>query len=473
MDGFESDGIFWLPDNEDIKLAGRLAFDPVEGGQLSLFGGFGDIRDQFTQTPPILRIHGVAGKRYLTLDGCFNTGSNYEMPGINRQSYYVGTIITNHLFAKSESLTFDELSVGFDQLPSWIQRSGITVDEHYGKVLLQDQVAIKFTRPLDQVTKIDDSQLRLTSGWSLSGDRITDVHITQSTRLAINYPTAQELGDILGDIKALQDLVTLAIDAPAVPTEITLRRADITRGTASRTPQSMSYYAGQIAERVRLEKPQSSGRVLFQFHDIGGLRTVARWISVARVYRTVLGALLSIRYASGLYVENRFHNVISAAESLHRLRFSNEVRSAREFNAFRRELIRAVPKEHRNWLGNQLQYSNEPRLRERLTELMQYSETFSDICVDEDHWVSVIAESRNRLTHHEKERAIPFEQGDLYFLTESLFVLVMLCLFRECGVDRSVTGRITESQSIEFLRGKLSDIIPRLYSAIEAMKSRK
>jgi hypothetical protein len=116
----------------------------------------------------------------------------------------------------------------------------------------------------------------------------------------------------------------------------------------------MKYYAGQISERVRLDKPQSAGRILFQFADIGGLPTIARWVKVAREYQAVVGALLSIRYASGLYAENRFNNVISAAESFHRLRFSNEVRSKAEFRKLRRELVAAVSKEHQGWLSDQI-----------------------------------------------------------------------------------------------------------------------
>lgn len=231
----------------------------------------------------------------------------------------------------------------------------------------------------------------------------------------------------------------------------------------------MSYYAGQLAERVRLETPQSPGHVLFQFQGIGGLPTIARWVNVARKYHTVSGSLLSIRYASGLYVENRFNNVISAAETFHRLRFSNEIMPQEEFKQFRRQLIRAVPAEHRSWLGNQLQYSNEPRLRNRLDEMVAYSgPAFANLYSDVKKWAAVIAGSRNRLTHHDEERKVDFQPGDLVFLTESVFALVMLCLFRECDMDNvSLADAISENASMGFLRGKLAELIPRLHEQID------
>ncbi len=120
--------------------------------------------------------------------------------------------------------------------------------------------------------------------------------------------TSQALKVILDDLKALQDLLTLAVDAPVVLEDVTLRRADITHetGSAAARLKSLSYYAPQLAERVRLDKPQAPGHVLFEYQSIGGLPTIARWLAVAHTYDIVLGWLLSIRYASGLYVQNRF-----------------------------------------------------------------------------------------------------------------------------------------------------------------------
>jgi len=47
----------------------------------------------------------------------------------------------------------------------------------------------------------------------------------------------------------------------------------------------------------------------------------------------------------------------------------------------------------------------------------------------------------------------------------------MLCLFRECEVDAQALTAIGESGSIQFLRDKLSEIIPRLTGQIEAIRA--
>ena len=124
MKSFEGEGVFWLPSDEETQLAGRIVFDPIKGSTLSLLGAFDSLRGLPVQNSKMLRIHGVAGKRYLTLEKCFVTDTVHEVPGIARQTFNVGAIITNHLFNNSEALTFDEVSVTFDQLPQWIGRSG-------------------------------------------------------------------------------------------------------------------------------------------------------------------------------------------------------------------------------------------------------------------------------------------------------------------------------------------------------------
>ena len=473
MEAFDDEGIFWLPGKDAEQKTGRLTFDPVEGATLNLMGGFGEIQEQFNGQTRMRRIHGIAGKRYLTLDGCFNTNTNLELPGILRQTYYVNRIITDHMFDEDEVLTFDNCSIAFDQLAHWIGRSGVTVgfETQTSQPTPSDRIKIEFTQPQDETAPIDnDEELRLTSTWSLGGDNVTKTYLDQGTYLEFRYPDARPLDDILGDVKHLQDLLTLATNAPTAPLQVSLSRQDITHELqpGQNRPQAMKYYAGQLAERVRLDAPQSAGRILFPFSEIGGLPTIARWVKIARRYQTVVGSLLSIRYASGLYVENRFNNVISAAESFHRLRFSNQIRTKAEFRKLCRELVAAVPREHQDWLRTQIQYGNEPRLRDRLGEMVSYAgEAFAAVCGEPESWVKVVTDSRNRLTHHDEKRAIKFEAGDLYFLTESVFTLVMLCLFRECEMDDKALAAIGASGTIRFLRGKLDESIPRLYEQVK------
>ena len=461
MEAFDDGGVFWLPGKNADQRTGRLTFDPAEGATLKIIGGFGEIHEQSNDHTRLRRLHGNAGRRNLTLDGCLYTGRDFEAPGVEHQIYYVSRVITDALFDEAEDLAFGKCLVTFDQLAHWIDRPGIKVSSPRQAPRLTfppDRVTIEFEPPQDETATINDQEeLRLTSRWTLGGDNITTTSLHQGTYLELRYPAPRSLDNVLGDVKYLQDLLTLATNAATAPLEITLWRA----------AKEMKYYGGQLTGRVRLDALQSAGRILFEFTDIGGLPAIARWVNIARKYQIVEGPLLSIRYASGLHIENQFNNVTSAAETFHRMRFPNQMRPKEEFRKFRRELIAAVPQENREWLNAQTQHANEPRLRDRLSEMAAYAgDPFTAVFDEPERWTRVISDVRNRLTHHDESRAIRFEPGDLYLLTESVFMLVILCLFRECQMDDRALSAIALSDGTKSLRNKLKPVVPRLHEQI-------
>lgn len=463
MDAFEDEGDFWLAGNEGERRAGRVKFDPVRGATLRLIGGFGDLAQQFNASGDIVRIHGAVGKRHLTLDNCFSMHTGYETLGSTRQTYYIGRIIAGYLFGADEDLAFDGCSVAFDHLATWVNRSGITRPRQLGS---PDHFVVEFRQPEDEYVQFGDDELGLASTWSVGGDHITETSINQGTYLKLKYPDARGLNLVLDDVRHIQDLVTLANTAVSVPIEIILWRDDIEMEYSYR-PRPLTFYAAQLADRVRMDDPQPA-RVLFKYQDIGGLPTIARWLEVARQYRIVVASLLSIRYSGGLYAENRFNNVISAAESFHRLRFPDGVKSQAEFEQLVQALVEAAPKEHQKWLGKQLQFANEPRLWQRLNQMTKHAgAAFTALYEKPGTWVEVVTQSRNRLVHHDKDQPVEFQPGDLHFLAESVFLLVMLCLLRECDIDDKAFAAIAKSSSVKFLRAKLTELVPRLHEQMK------
>jgi hypothetical protein len=209
MEAFEDDGVFWLPGKESASVAGHLKFDPIEGATLSLTGTLDDMKDHFARSQaPRIRIHGVAGRRYLTLDKCFASNTSLDMPGIARQTYTVGLVIAGHLFDNDESLTFDKCAVEFDQLPTWVRRSGVQVMAAAPTDTQRaDHIVIDFHQLPDETVMFGGEQLTLHSTWILSGDNIRETSLYQTTQLELGYPTAKSLDEILSDVKWLQDLI--------------------------------------------------------------------------------------------------------------------------------------------------------------------------------------------------------------------------------------------------------------------------
>jgi hypothetical protein len=66
------------------------------------------------------------------------------------------------------------------------------------------------------------------------------------------------------------------------------------------------------------------------------------------------------------------------------------------------------------------------------------------------------------MTHHDPSRVIERKPGDLEWATESIYIMVMLTLLRECEVPDSVIETFRISRRVRFIQEKLSEMIPRL-----------
>jgi hypothetical protein len=471
MEAFEHEGVFWDCEQPDQTAVGQVRFHPLEGITLKIFGSFTDVNQTLSSvTPAVKRIHGVANRTYMTLVGCQWQAARIESPGIAREEYRVYCILSGAHFGSDDELKFDEISASYGQLLWWVNLSGFQIRFETPTPALADvsKIDVEYTVQLDEVELIDDLELKLAFTWSTEGDRVTRFNISQEAHLRLKYPAMRRLDNILTDTNGFQDLITLATDAPTVPTEIKLWRTGLDREITPGkfVPLPIELFVANAAEQVRQETPQQPERMFFLLNQIGGLGTVGRWIDVSRRYRIVLGNLLTVRYSARLYVENRYQNVISAAETFHRLRFPNYVMPATDFKAYRRKLVKAVRetvgRRSADWLMKQLLYSNEPRLKQRLEAMAAYAgEGFEAIVGDVQLWSAVVVMLRNRLTHHDAESNVRRKSEDLHCLADSIYLLVMMCLLRECDVPEGVLENIQSSERIRLLRVNVSHTLEK------------
>jgi hypothetical protein len=474
VDGFEYEGVFWLADEPTRQAVGRLTYRPTEGASLDLIGSL-DEEAQALQTMNVVgpgrRIVGAAGGKEVTLDDCTIRNTQIQSPGILRQEYYVPMVFEGVHLDADDPLAFEKVTVSFDHLPFWINRNNFsfsfdtTAPDDLSTVT---KYMVTSDIPPTESENAGDTDVEIGYSSSIGGDRFTEMHVTQQPSLSLAYTERRALPDILADVSGLQDLITLGMGAPAVLSEVVLRRSDIARQTADgRTIQvPVHLYWSNIAERVRVSKP-SDKDMLFSFGQADGLKTIAKWIQFSRDHRLVLGLLLSAQYAPQMYEENAFANSISAAETFHRMHFKNEIVSTSEFKSRKRKMANAVKRvlgpKARDWLNQQLEHSNEPRLRKRLVDVADYvGPNLSDLIGDVETWAGIVALVRNRLTHHDPAQRIERQPGDLTFLGNSIYIVTVLALLRECGAPEAVYQAIQQSGRATFTSGKLREIVPRL-----------
>ena len=330
LDELDIEGLFWLATKPNKKEAGRLRFDSTNGAELDLIGSFHELREFGEEIDEPIRIHGIAGKKLLTLDSCLRTNQQLEIPGIVRERYHVSRVLTGAQFSEDQPLDFNAVHLQLQHLDQWVWRSGVaverTLNEHSTGL---GQVKITVT-PLGKIiAPLHIGDLELSFLYDFSSDPIAETKIKQRCSLGVKFTDPSSLQETLKICGALQDLLTIGVDSPSSITSLSLSYTD--------TPARIDLYAQLRGNPTpQNEKTIHPSKMLFTFDDIGGIDGIGQWLGVSNKFELVISSLLSHRYSPGDYVENRLLNVIIAAEALERIRLNQQ-----NFN-FKKGLTRLI-----------------------------------------------------------------------------------------------------------------------------------
>ncbi len=363
------------------------------------------------------------------------------------------------------------LEVTMDQLPNWLGRTGLEFSIESADPRMERVAAMHATlRPVEEEWSTFESfDVGVGHAGGFKEDGTSSITLTNSPSLLVKYHEAYDLRPIIADAHLLQDLVTLTADAVASLERLTVTTlAFETEGEASVEHRLNVYIQQDIAAAAR---PKMSGQMLLTFEALGGLAAIGNWLRQTADRRPVLGPLLSIKYGLRMYDENRFQNVLSAAESLHRIKHANHVQPPEEFKRRVRSIVDSAPATDQDWLRQQLQFANEPRLKHRLGQLAsEAGPTFAGLVGDLPAWCRVVAAVRNRLTHWDGRRKDVAQGDELYWLTESVYVLVMLVLVSENADDPGVVAKLSQNPRLAYVARKIPKIVRRLDPVLTGRK---
>ncbi|MFJ6389089.1 HEPN domain-containing protein [Streptomyces sp. NPDC091972] len=456
MEPFESEGLFWLPEAEEQQIAGKISFTHSEGVKLYLIGGFSEFQS-FTNLNDVARfpiIHGVAGKRYLTLQDCTRSSYRIEFPGMLREDYRAVTLFAGQTLLTSDDQHFTEVTVRFNNLWDWTQRTIISQNYTFDSDSKLTSATLTLTPLETEEHEIAGGKLALISRWNIPGGQQQDRGFEQDFSLRLTYDDPVDLAHIRNDVATLQDLISATSDSACLPTDISLWITEESDGSTETA--RLNLYGQQSAQSMT----QKSNSVEFLLHldEIGGLPAIGRWLDFLRDRRIVLGLALSSRYRA-MYVENKFFNAVSSAETLHRMEFPNHVMPTADYKEFRDLLVGYVPEEHRRWLKEQLAFSNEPRLRGRIKELAEFCGLPAVLECDADQWARAVTNTRNRMVHHDDRKGPRASNAQFYWMSESLQLLVLLCLAKFCKFQDGYLAKIKASDTVDLIARRVRELL--------------
>jgi hypothetical protein len=163
-----------------------------------------------------------------------------------------------------------------------------------------------------------------------------------------------------------------------------------------------------------------------------------------------------------MYMENRFLNVTYAAEAFHRITHGGTKADDEEFQAALSACVNSAPAELQSWLRDELNHNNALTLRKRLQDLAtRANPAVRPIIRDKARWSHLAAQVRNEIAHvGDKSRDL--DGSDLYFLSESVYDVVRICMLQEAGVSMDVLAAKASIYAVSWYKDRLHQTLDRL-----------
>lgn len=501
LEEFVSLGKWWLPNKPEVVVPGKLSFSPESGATLELIGSFyssqlkeigqvkissiegesnltSGVRLDFIKPEEIIILGLLDNNEKITLYRCSGQVKSFEFTKLTASlSFNVEYVFRKIHFEYEQDIKLKSISVQYSHLEKWVGKSGIEVfvSQEENKIWMSYQPPSNI-----HLTKIGSLDLYITFSpvcvhpfYSYFGAIYYNANIEQKTYLTIQNPCNQPIDDCVNLLIRFSDLLSFAMTKATSVIKVTGKadvihekpvqqaNGDFTLEKEARETQVIIIF-GLWNPTKSSEINLSPDKMLFLFSDVeNNLGSVFEaWINKREEYEPVFDLLMATMYSSSLYLGYKFLNIIQALEAYHTSKYEGSYQDKKIYKqGLYQEFIKVLDKfpsesdnqengisdEFRNALKgklkNQTSFTLETRLKEILNKVSSLlPNNFIGSVKDRELFSRRASETRNALTHHDKEKRQQAARGrELFQLFHTLTVILQICLLRELNLpDESI-----------------------------------
>jgi len=412
-------GQWWSPTDPGKKVNGILHFNQSDGARLELDGaleGHPDI------------INGVSlDDTKITLHGCIVSNPNEfwgNIPILMQSSIYAHRLFIGIHFTQQEEIKFKSLYCQMSTLNEWVRRSGFSFQREVGSEVTT------YKQP-DAISVTINPALKITIDfWCASSYRYSTINLRQISRVIFNTSTAYSIDEYLKQLHHFRNFLCLATQVSTFPQEIS-------GFVNEETPTSEIKIIYQVDAPISTD--DSAYNSLFSFTDIESKFTsyLKNWYKKYELLEPVCQLYFGALFGRFVYLNLKFLCLIQALEAYHSRTTTNQELVSEEHDKRISKILESVPSEYKEWLNQELKYSNEPNLRRRLRDLYNtFSLTLKSLNIKKESFINKVVNTRNYLTHYDVElKGKSAKRKELFVITEKLRILTEMCLMKELGLS--------------------------------------
>jgi len=414
LESFNYQGEWWLPENPDRREKGDIRFSQEDGIELCLNGSFRDfdiskamMLGEKTEIYPTILGISAQGNKEFTLVDCFESRFDGSFSGYPTQKCRAGMALIGGQIKDFKQEKYTKVFVQLTHLPEWAGFSGFSIgfpsDEEQGERTWH----LDYSSPEEVVSDTDFGKVVFfcLKQPPRTHKSFSEVILSQSTYVRVEPAEPMLYEDLQKQfIQPIQRLLTLATCKPNYVVSISLTpEATETDGEY----ETIGVFYNQSLKTPSIDENIHPRDMLFTLADIADdlNNVVNSWLRLHTELGPVCDLFFSVQFASHMYLEGRFLNMVHAAETYHRR--CNKPSS------------------------------EEPVLRKRLGDLLdETGEAVGPLIPNRKDFVDKVVDTRNYLTHYDpKKEKKAAKRLELYKLTETLSYVVQVCLLTESGIS--------------------------------------
>jgi hypothetical protein len=414
-------GHFWLPSQPDQQQRGTLTYKPDDGLTLSLIGGFDDRR--WTRIGPNVMgrsgdatgrwpvIHGVVGSKPITLLDCLavRSTSTGMLDGYDEQEIHAQCVLMGVLLGDGDVAAFSSVTVELENLAEFNHRPDLQLQferEEDDSGWKQFRIIVD---PEDSLTvEVDDLTIELGRRYQLPSfdtrrDRV-QAGASAYSHLTVTSSRTRSVSEWMDIVKVLQDLITLAMDAPcAVLSESLTPSDELLALESAEARQKIQVYAAHIT----VGNPDArgvdgrDGMFTLGTEGVDFETLVPRWLEVNRQLKVACNMILGRHYVDSGYLQTDLITAVGAAEALHEGLGFGPAMPNPEYKALKKKLLDSIEDdERRKWVREKLGH-NTRTLRTKLLDLAATpdAEVMAKLLPNPEAWAQATKKERDPVAH--------------------------------------------------------------------------
>ncbi|WP_053366300.1 HEPN domain-containing protein [Bacillus sp. FJAT-27245] len=453
----ENIGWWYLPSNPTERLTGTLTIDDDNVCKLKMAHNFGGLSGIGVNELPI--IHGVLSNgKEVTLVNSIKTNERWGFPGFPVSVWSSSLAVIGGLYNEDKDIALSEIKATYESLNLWLNKRPFEINASPASY----EVFMHYKMP--DVIKVENSNFNIEFTYKVnsSGDLYSKFEVIQTEFVRFIFKEKTHYKEGINVVDDFSNFLTLCI---------------------GKNVNCGNFFAKDIQGKdiILLLKSQKDNSETVKDHEIiikfsfieDSFETcIQTWSAKKELLEPIIHYFVEA-HEKGFHVPMSYLKVVQALEAFSRRMRNNKMWSEEEFEEMIERITSQLQDEDDRKLISGI-ISNEPRLRQRLNEiLLEVNDIFEISSKNRKSYINKMVNTRNYYTHFDESlKDKIFKVETMYFITKYLKLVLRVLLLRELGINNDlIKQRMSDNQELISVKEGLGLIPPVELFRIEVKKS--